>query len=37
MTVNDALAAFTRHLHRRVLRHYLRFTVINAANDNGRT
>jgi hypothetical protein len=34
MTLQDTLAAFTRHLHRRVMRKHFRWQVRGYANDN---
>ncbi len=34
MTLQDTLAAFTRTLHRRVMRKHLRWQVRGYANDN---
>ncbi len=34
MTLQDTLTAFTRHLHRRVMRKHLRWQVRGYANDN---
>jgi hypothetical protein len=36
MTLSDAFAAFTRRLHRKVMRAHMRFAVVTPANDNGR-
>lgn len=34
MTLEDSFARFARVLHRRCLRPFLRYGVVNAANDN---